>query len=277
MKKWIFIFVMMIFPFCSFAEEEHRMSGDDCGEHCSWKIEDGVLTIKGYGEMYNYVRNDNFTTSAPWGWQQYKVNKVVIQNESDTNKFTSIGNYAFCDMLSISEFVLPEGIEKIGALSFNTSGVQKINLPDSLKEIGTQAFGWNSNLKDIELPEGLEKIAYRAFVNTGITTLTVPQSVEDLDAQFLGSFSSEDYERTPLIKLYCASELEATCENATAYRKGLADVQTYEKKGGLYEVGGVSYRGINQLQKGVPVKRIYTVDEANQASGKKNSVMIRYK
>lgn len=229
MKKEILFFLIIIFPFCSFAEEEHRMSGDDCGAHCSWKIENGVLTIKGYGEMYDYVRYDNFTTSAPWSWQQGKVNKVVIQNESDNNKFTSIGNYAFCDMRSISEFVLPEGIEKIGVLSFNTSGVQKIDLPDSLKEIGTQAFGWNSGLQNIELPEGLEKIARAAFVNTGISTIVIPHSVEDLDTSFL-AYSSEGYQETPIIKLYCAVGLEAACENSVAYRNGIADVQTYEKK-----------------------------------------------
>ena len=193
---------------------------------------------------------------------------------------------AFMSVLMSGNFYVPIDVEmpvhRVALIIENLKPALIICDSDTVGEMETAANGqvpvrtFDSLDENAPDPEGLEKIKWAAFVTTGISTLTIPQSVEDLSVSFL-AYSADGYQKTPLIKLYCASELEKVCQDSIAYRNGMADVVGYQKKGGLYEVDGVSYRGIGQLQNGIPVKRIYTVNEATQASGKKNSVMIRYK
>ena len=51
-----------------------------------------------------------------------------------------IGEEAFRGNTSLSEVVLPEGVEEIGERAFAESGLTKINLPDSLVSIADNAF-----------------------------------------------------------------------------------------------------------------------------------------
>ena len=62
----------------------HCTDGDisKCGDGLTWKFENGVLTISGEGDMYNY--------SFPWDALKDEITSVVIENG-----VTSIGNYAF--------------------------------------------------------------------------------------------------------------------------------------------------------------------------------------
>ncbi|MBP5615302.1 MAG: leucine-rich repeat domain-containing protein [Alphaproteobacteria bacterium] len=257
--------------------------GTDCGEHCSWYIKDGVLTLTGYGEIKSYDRNYTdistwacpCSTTAPWGQYSDSVSKIVIENQSATQTFTSIGNHAFENMEHTTEVVLPDGLTSIGREAFNQNFLlEKINWPDTLRTIGWQSFGFSS-LSTLDLPEGLTTIEARAFCNNeNLTNVVLPESLTTLHS---GAFGNPSKPNTPLETLYCSENLREQCQNAVAWKNGTATVQTYTMQGDRYDVNGVKYKSFLDMETNNPVKRIYTVDEATKASGKVNRFTIRYR
>lgn len=116
-----------------------------------------------------------------------------------TLKTISIGKYAFCSIDSITDVVLPEGIQQIEEFAFFGVNITKIELPSTLKTIGDNAF-YRSLIKHIVLPsalttlgagcfcachnlnkvvlnEGLVSIGMSAFRGSKITKVDVPSSV----------------------------------------------------------------------------------------------------
>ena len=91
-----------------------------CGNNCKWTLdENGLLTISGSGEMYDFSLG-----TPPWFDERTGITKIIVQNG-----ITRIGDYAF----------------------WNSFGAEKIVIPESVKEIGDNALGSCFNLKDIEV------------------------------------------------------------------------------------------------------------------------------
>ncbi len=60
----------------------------------------------------------------------------------------SIGTDAFREDKGLTEIVLPEGLTRIGVGAFYASGLEKINIPKSLKEVGALAFDYTPLIRD---------------------------------------------------------------------------------------------------------------------------------
>ena len=106
-----------------------------CGDDLYWEYADGVLTITGTGEMYDYAAD----TDVPW----YDVR----------------GN--------IKTVSLPDAMTKIGQNAFyKCTAMTSINMPTSLTAIGEKAFAQDTKLAcEIILPASMTTIASRAFFN----------------------------------------------------------------------------------------------------------------
>ena len=107
-----------------------------CGDNLYWEYADGVLTITGTGEMYDFLA----AIDAPW--------------------------YDVCD--SIISITMPEEITKIGDYAFGgCSLVGSITIPKSVKEIGRRAFEECTSLARIvfegELPLHLLNSSRESF------------------------------------------------------------------------------------------------------------------
>ena len=50
MRKLVFIFGMVL----SFDAYGDAITGDTCGDDCSWRLENGVLTVTGSGRIKGY-------------------------------------------------------------------------------------------------------------------------------------------------------------------------------------------------------------------------------
>ena len=111
-----------------------------CGDNLYWEYADGLLTITGTGDMYDYAAD----TDVPW----YDVR----------------GN--------IKTVSLPDAMTKIGQNAFyKCTAMTSINMPTSLTAIGEKAFAQDTKLAcEIILPASMTTIASRAFFNCQAVT-----------------------------------------------------------------------------------------------------------
>ena len=75
----------------------------------------------------------------------------------------------------ITEYIIPEGVENIGANAFyNCSGLTSVTIPESVTSIGREAFSGCSGLTSINIPESVTSIGDYAFYNcSSLTSVTI--------------------------------------------------------------------------------------------------------
>ena len=111
------LLAVLLLP-CGAAEKEAFGS---CGVNTSWRLEDGVLTISGTGEMHNYI------DQAPWSDSRDEITALVLEpgvtNLGDEAMkacenlqwvsigpdVTKLGKRAFCGCTSLQEITIPHG------------------------------------------------------------------------------------------------------------------------------------------------------------------------
>ena len=206
-------------------------SSGTCGPNLKWLLnDDGVLTITGKGEMYDY----SFNYSTPW---RYSVVKRIIIGDS----VTTIGEYAFYDCGHLTSVTIPNSVTTIGSEAFSDcTNLQKVNIGNSVKTIGEFAFNKCTNITQISseavVPPTCESGVF-FYVNTSKCKLIVPKN--SLDA-YKQAYQWEDFS---LI------EGSTTGITNTVYNKaGLADVYTID---GTRRLSKASTDEINALPKGV--------------------------
>lgn len=200
-----------------------------CGDNLTWTLSsDGVLTIDGTGEMYNF----SLSSSA---WSDYSDNiKTVIVNYGVTHigdyafnactnlcsvtlpeSVTSIGHDAFYRCDSLTSIILPESVSSIGEAAFrgcktltavniptsitsienytfdNCESLATINIPKSVISIGLYAFGSCASLNSIDIPESVISIGYGAFSHcTSLTSVTIPKSIASIETYTFNNCTS---------------------------------------------------------------------------------------
>ncbi len=103
-------------------------------------------------------------------------------------KLTSISDNCFQRCSSLKSFTLPTSVTKIGANSFNTSGIENINL-DQVVTLGISAFA-GSSLKSVNLGNSLSSIGATCFYvcRSLKGNVTIPLSVTSIgDSAFRSS------------------------------------------------------------------------------------------
>lgn len=131
--------------------------------------------------------------------------------------------------------------------------IQTVIVEDGITQVGTYAFRGSTNLHDIEIEGSVKKIANGAFDNiSNINSITVSDKTVWSNQEDFNTAS-----KSPSITIYCRGILKE-CENNLNARQTTA-----------------GYKGATAVAK--YGKRIYTVQEASEIAGKKNSIKIRYK
>lgn len=84
---------------------------------------------------------------------------------------------------SVTDVVIPEGVETISNGVFREKNITSVKLPQTLKTIKSTAFYDCIGLTSIDLPEGLETIGSNAFgYCTNLTSVEIPASVKTIDS-----------------------------------------------------------------------------------------------
>ena len=125
-----------------------------CGDDLYWEYADGLLTITGTGEMYDYAAE----TDVPWYGVRGNIKTINMPDE-----MTKIGDYAF----------------------YKCTALTSVTLPEQLKHIGNRAFAQDTKIAgEVVIPAGVATIESRAFFNlTGVSQFqvlaTTPPTLED--------------------------------------------------------------------------------------------------
>ena len=184
-----------------------------CGDNITWSLsEDGVLTLSGSGEMYDYSKND--LNYAPWYEDRSNVKTLKISDgithigayafyqcgltdiDNLPDSITSIGKYAFyfCRSLTSVEN-LPDSITSIGEHAFSECEIKNIKLPKNMEAISDGLFEQCKYLQTVEFPEKLRTIGENAFYTClGLHSIEIPEGVVSIgDNCFTGCGNSSTY------------------------------------------------------------------------------------
>ncbi len=154
---------------CTVCGELEALGGT-CGDNLTWELDaNGVLTISGTGDMYNY----NNANKAPWYNNKADITSLVIESG-----VTSVGNYTFYGYGRLTEITIPEGVTCIGDYAFyECISLQKVVLPDSVTSIGKFAFYRCEMMTEITIPAGVTSIGDYAFSKCALTEVTIPAGI----------------------------------------------------------------------------------------------------
>ena len=163
------------------------------GSNLTWTLDsEGVLTISGSGDMYDYGLFD-----APWYGIRSLVKSAVIADGVTSigekaflyctsltsvtipDSVTSIGSGAFYYCTSLTSVTIPGSVTSIGAEAFyNCTSLTSVTIPNSVTSIGDSAFFYCTSLTSVTIPDSVTSIGSGAFSNcTSLTSVTIPDSV----------------------------------------------------------------------------------------------------
>ncbi|MCR5249292.1 MAG: leucine-rich repeat protein [Lachnospiraceae bacterium] len=152
-----------------------------CGESLSYALEDGVLTITGSGDMYDY---DNPTASGTPKKVPWLDEIATIKEVRFPDGITSIGAYSFYKATSLSQnLVIPDGVTKIGTYAFEESAITgDLTIPASVTSLGENAFNDCQKLTGelIIRGGGITVIPKYCFYRCYFTKVTLPSSLQEI-------------------------------------------------------------------------------------------------
>ncbi len=142
-----------------------------CGSAVTWSLSnDGVLTLRGSGDMSNYTSD-----GAPWAGKSDSITSVDIGYG-----ITSIGTCAFYGCSAIDEaIVLPDSVTTIGAYAFaDCTALPSVDAMANVTIIGVSAFSGCS--EDFVL-RGSEGSAAETFAAENSLSFTAVSDIADAD------------------------------------------------------------------------------------------------
>lgn len=108
---------------------------------------------------------------------------------SSNSKYSSVENVLYADNEKTlvafpngksDEYVIPDGVIKIGAGAFRGSFIKKVSIPSTVEVIDIGAFAECLMLKELRLSDGLKTIGENAFMLTGLEKVVIPSSVTSI-------------------------------------------------------------------------------------------------
>ena len=192
-------------------------------------IPDGITEIKGYafygGTCLKSVTIPNNVKAIGNGAFS---GCSSLESVAMGNDVKEIGGSAFYECVNLKTIDLPDGLLIIGSGAFSESGIQSINLPNTIMKFGSCVFEDCASLESIVIPDCVESISSHDFSGcSSLVSVTIPESVtsignsafygcDNLEAVYISDLSAwcniefEDSNSNPLWsahKLYLNGEL----------------------------------------------------------------------
>jgi len=170
MKKIFFMLFCFLMTTTIYSQETWEALGHLVSENgfispnTWWKLEDGVLMIKGKGNMPKFQNPCSTTlgisTSIGIGTNSY----VSVSPSVTTPSLPIVPWNSKCS--SITSVLIEDGITNIGdGVFYECKNLTSITIPESVTYIGACAFGQCKNLTSIIIPEKVLSIGSSAFLD----------------------------------------------------------------------------------------------------------------
>ena len=163
---------LALLPVTALAAE----TSGSCGDNVTWSFSDGTLTIQGSGGMDDYA--PGFTEYPPW------INdfSLLIRTVRIGDGVTSIGDYAFYELLNLTSATIPNSVTSIGERAFQECrSLASVTIPNSVTSIGREAFYDCRSLTSITIPDSVTSIGSGAFSGCrSLTSITIPANVTSI-------------------------------------------------------------------------------------------------
>ena len=146
------------------------LASGSCGSDVSWTLyQSGRFVVSGSGSMENYANQH----AQPWAEYRTRIRSVEIGAD-----ITSIGAYAFYGASNLTGVTFEEGskLQTVSRLAFclDTS-LTEIVLPEGVQSIGDRSFGYCYKLTSVYVPLGTSGIDQIAFKGSGSVVLSVSE------------------------------------------------------------------------------------------------------
>lgn len=166
----VLLTALTLLPLGALADDNNK-----CGENLTWEFADGILTISGTGDMYDYSSAD----PAPWSAKNSDICEITV-----LDGVTSIGDNAFHSCCAGSIDLQCTSLISIGKNAFSRcTMLTSIFIPESVQSIGSEAFSLCEGLSMVELPTTLTKIPDGIFTDcTLLDSITIPDTVTEIGA-----------------------------------------------------------------------------------------------
>lgn len=152
-----------------------------------------TITVSDDNTIYNSIGNCNAII-------ENSTHKLILgcKNTIIPSTVKSIGSQAFYGIKNLpTTFTIPEGVTEIGARAFyESTGLQNIILPYTLKTIGERVFYNLTSLTSVTFREGLESIGEYAFYQCNLQSIYLPSTVSSIGAAV---FSNNNNLRTIIV------------------------------------------------------------------------------
>lgn len=180
------------------------------------KLPEGPTSIGSYAfrgtQLLNIDIPNSITSIGEGAFYQTRVRTVNFREGSN---LTTIGYKAFYQCTSLTEFIMPNTVTKLGTYNnysdrecntfygcsalqkihfsdalttleqyvcYNCTGLKEVHLPQNIIYIRDQAFNNTYNLRSIDIPQTLTRIDNGAFYNCGIDSLYLPLRLSTLES-----------------------------------------------------------------------------------------------
>ncbi|MGA2863586.1 MAG: leucine-rich repeat domain-containing protein [Verrucomicrobiota bacterium] len=134
----------------------------------SYTVNNGAITITGY--------------TGPGG-------AVTIPSTINGLPVTSIGDWAFYEISSLSSVTIPDSVTNVGRYAFELcTSLPSVTIPNSVTSIGENAFSGCSSLTNVTIGNSVSSIGVAAFNGcTSLPSVTIPHSVTSIGQHAFGS------------------------------------------------------------------------------------------
>lgn len=195
--KKLLAFLMVFIILClSVPVGATEVLSGSCGDNLNWHIENGVLTISGTGDMYNWTSDEPSPFAGLADVETVNIgsgitsigNRAFIYCESIktvniADSVGAIGNYAFSSCSSLEYINWGNGIKSIGENAFAHTNIHSVAMPGSVESVGEYAFEGCSSLEKVYVSEKLKTIPYGCFCFCeDLIYVTIPEGVERIES-----------------------------------------------------------------------------------------------
>ena len=149
-----------------------------------YTVQDGIREIGGYAFYRTRVNTVIMPDSVCAIGEGVFMDCQLLEQCRIPSRVRQIPDRAFYCCYLLSEMILPEGIESVGAYAFRSSGIPEIHLPLSVRSIGRYAFAHCSVLDKVELRDALTMIPKGAFSGClKCESIHLPESVAVIEEE----------------------------------------------------------------------------------------------